>query len=214
VPLHAAPASLREKIISQAQREAPRTPVPMGSPEKTGFFGRFGWGLATGFASFAAIGAFAFAALLQVQVNDLESDNDSLESQVQSAGVEIEEQRDAISVLAATDVERVEMRPSVLRNNSSQVATYSWSSGHDRGYIFCENMPILAEDESYVVWLTYENADPVPIAQFWPTVDKCQAAIDLGSNRGRPKGIGISKETDSSGDDPSMPWLLYAEFQD
>jgi hypothetical protein len=205
---------LREKIITQAQRETPRTPVPMGSPEKQGFLGRIGWGVATGFAGFAAIGAFAFAAFLQVQVDDLEGDKTSLEGQVQTADEEIDVQNAAITVLAASDTQKTEMEASVVRGVQPAVATYSWSPSHDRGFISCENMPALTEGEHFTVWLTFEEGAPVPIGNFTPTVDKCQAALDLGG-RGRPKGVGITREqTNSSGNDPNFPWLLFAEFEE
>lgn len=212
VPIQEPPARLREKIITQAQRETQRTPVPIGSPDKQGFFGRIGWGLATGFAGFAAVGAFAFAAFLQVQVDDLEGENSDLETQVQTSEEEIGVQNAALTVLAAADTRKVEMDSDFVRGVQPAVATYSWSPSHESGFILCENMPELAEGEQFTVWLTFESGDPIPIASFTPTAEKCHAALDLGG-RGRPKGIGITKEQEgSSGSDPNFPWVLFTEF--
>lgn len=207
-----APLRLRERIVTQAQREMPRVRTPQAAGHRSGV-GRFGWRLATGALGVATLGAFAFAAFLQVQMEDLRDEKDSLESQVATSGEEIEQQQQVLAVLAAADAQKVPMEPSA-RAQTAATGTYNWSETSGWGYIFCDGLPDLAEGEVFTVWLTFVNDDPESIGSFVLEGGGCQAALGLKGASSRPKGIGITKERVGASGEPNTPWLLYALFEE
>jgi hypothetical protein len=225
VPITEAPAALGTRIISQAQREAGRETVEIRAESGTGFFGRFGFALpaAGGMFAGATAAVLAFALVVQGDLNDLRSENEALETQLQAstfqleqdlqqADSELEGQQAIVDVL--TDDSRQEVAMHSTRSNTPAEAEYAWSPSALAGYLNCQGLPKLPPGEVYQLWFTVDGED-YPVQQFVVSDGSCQVAVDLAALGELPTGIGLSVESALSVvDRPSRGWLLYAGIGD
>ena len=81
VGIEAAPARLRDRVLSQAEREGRRERGFWGIRQALGR----GWPALAGAVAAAGVAALAFAAVLQLEVNDLRDENDEMAFQLQSS---------------------------------------------------------------------------------------------------------------------------------
>jgi hypothetical protein len=136
----------------------------------------------------------------------------SLGQQLETAGNELAEQRELVTVLADGNRQEVEV------DSSSQavdaVAYYTWSPSSGAGYVRCENMPKLPPGQVYQLWVRADDVN-YPLSAFQSYDGSCQILIDMGFLSGEPSGIGISVENAPGGTrKPADGWLLYARFPD
>jgi len=204
VPIEHAPRHLGDRIMAQAEREsAAGTPLPV-------------WGrlrltrrVAVRVVAFAGVAALAFSAFLQVQLSDLRDDKDNLQQQLSATTSELEQQRQIVAVLSASDSRKVAME-AALRSQAESV--YNWSRDNAAGFIVCRNFPAPPEGSVYQIWFTTEG-HAEPVATFVPQDGGCQIPMDMSRMDWRPMGIGISVEPQSGSERPSRRWFSYASFE-
>jgi len=203
VPIQAAPPHLGDRLISRARREDTTPSAPVWQRLRPGW--RAGVGAA------AAAGAFAlvFGAFLQVQLSGLRGDNDELAEQLNAASSGLEQQRQIVAVLSASDTEKLPMDAAALRSQAESV--YNWSRDSAAGFILCSNFPALPEESVYQVWFT-TSGQAEPIATFLPQDGGCQIPMDMSRLDWRPGGIGISIEPAGGSEQPTRGWFAYAAF--
>jgi anti-sigma-K factor RskA len=206
VPIHRAPDRLRRRLMSRAQSEDARA-------DRRPFLERFhfAWRPALAGLGVAGVVALAFASTLQVQMSDLRGDKNELAQQLSEASSEIEQQRQVVAVLSASDSEKIPMDAATLRTDAESV--YNWSRETDAGFIVCNNFPALPDGQVYQVWLTRAGRAE-SVATFLPHADGgCQIPMDMSRLDWRPEGIGISVEPEGGSERPTRGWFAYATFQ-
>jgi hypothetical protein len=157
-----------------------------------------------------AVGALFFASLLQVQVAGLRGDKNEIAQELTAASTQLEQQRQIVAVLSASDSEKIPMDSAALRSQAESV--YNWSRDSDAGFIVCNNFPALPTGQVYQVWFTTAGRVE-PVATFVPHADGgCQIPMDMSRIEWRPDGIGISIEPEGGSSSPSRGWFAYAAF--
>jgi anti-sigma factor (TIGR02949 family) len=210
VPIHQAPPGLRERLMAQAERE--RRGVVAAVERRPSLWERLRPGLRTTAraAAVAGVVALVFSGFLQVQMSGLRGDKNDLQDQLSVASTEIEQQRQIMSVLSASDTRKVPIEASTT--NSSAESVYNWSRANDTGFIVCSDFPSLPSGSVYQAWFTAEGRSAEPIATFVPQDGGCQIPIDMSRLAWRPAGIGISVEQEGGSVTPSSSWFAYATF--
>ena len=212
VPIRRAPDHLRRRIMTRAQLDyarADRRPLlPRLRPT---------WRSAVGALGVAAVGALFFASLLQVQVTGLRGDKNEIAQQLTAASTQLEQQRQIVAVLSASDSEKIPMDAAAFRSQaeSSQAeSVYNWSRDNDAGFIVCDNFPALPPGQVYQVWFT-TTGRVEPVATFVPYADGgCQIPMDMTRVDWRPQGIGISIEPEGGSSRPPRGWFAFASFNE
>ena len=207
VPIRPASDQLRRRIMARAQtddaRAERRSLLPRLRPT---------WRSAVGALGVAAVGSLFFASLLQVQVTDLRGDKNEITQQLTAASTELEQQRQIVAVLSASDSEKIPMNSAALRSEAESV--YNWSRDSAAGFIVCNNFPALPPAQVYQVWFTTTGRIE-PVATFVPHADGgCQIPMDMTRVDWRPEGIGISIEPEGGSSRPSQGWFAYASFNE
>ena len=207
VPIRPAPDHLRRRIMARAQiddtRGERRTLLPRLRPT---------WRSAVGALGVAAVGTLFFASLLQVQVTGLRGDKNEIAQQLTAASTELEQQRQIVAVLSASDSEKLPMDAAALRSQAESV--YNWSRDSAAGFIVCNDFPALEAGQVYQVWFT-TTGRVEPVATFVPYADGgCQIPMDMSRIEWRPDGIGISIEPEGGSSSPSRGWFAYASFNE
>jgi anti-sigma-K factor RskA len=206
VPIHEAPARVRDRLIAQARREGIVTHrLPLWQRLRPG------WRTTVRAVGLAGVVALAFSAFLQVQMSGLRGDKNDLVQQLTATGAELEQQRQAVAVLSAADVKKVPMEAATISSRAESV--YNWSRANDTGFIVCHNFPPVPAGSVYQVWLTAESGPAEPVATFVPQDGGCQIPMDMSRLDWRPAGIGISVEPEGGSVRPSSRWFAYASFQ-
>jgi anti-sigma factor RsiW len=207
--VHIRPASdqLRRRIMARAQtddaRAERRSLLPRLRPT---------WRSAVGALGVAAVGSLFFASLLQVQVTGLRGDKNEISQQLTAASTELEQQRQIVAVLSASDSEKIPMNSAALRSEAESV--YNWSRDNAAGFIVCNNFPALPAAQVYQVWFT-TTGHVEPVATFVPHADGgCQIPMDMTRVDWRPAGIGITIEPEGGSSRPSHGWFAYASFNE
>lgn len=206
VPIRHAPDRLRRRIMRRAEAEdRAAEPAPLLRrlwPSRRPAIAGLG---------LAAI-ALVLASVLQFQLSDLRGDRDQLAQELNAASTEIEQQRQIVAVLSASDAEKVPMQAAALRTGAESV--YNWSRESAAGFVVCNNFPALPADQVYQVWFSFSNRVE-PVATFVPHADGgCQIPMDLSRVISRPQGIGITIEpAGASSIRPSDGWFAYAAFE-
>ena len=150
------------------------------------------WRSAVGALGVAAVSALFFASLLQVQVTGLRGDRNDIAQELTAASTALEQQRQIVAVLSASDSEKIPMDSAALRSQAESV--YNWSRDTAAGFIVCNNFPALPPGEVYQIWFT-RTGHVEPVATFVPHADGgCQIPMDMTRVDWRPGGIGISIE--------------------
>ena len=200
--LQKAPPSLRSRVLARTERR--RWPALPPFPMRL----RWLWPAATGALAAGAVAALAFALVLQAEVNDLRGDKDRLASDVQNAGGILEEQRQLMAVLAAPDVQQINLQPA--DPSSEALAVYYWSRSTRTGALLSHNLPPLREGQLYHAWLrTGDEVYDAGSFEAWNGVG--QLSMDIKDVAGRPVGIGVSIE-DAAGAEQPPEMFLFAEF--
>src|SRR5439155_1056 len=120
---------------------------------------------------------------------------------------ELEQQRQIVAVLSASDTQKVAMEPASLRSEAESV--YNWSQNNAAGFVVCRNFPALSRGRVYQVWLvTGDRAEPV--ATFLPQDGSCQIPMDMSRMNWHPEGIAISVEPQGGSRTQTRPWFSYA----
>ena len=219
IPMKEAPARLENRIMREAEREK----VHIRTQPRPGLFQRLRWTWPATAATFGAVSAvaLAFAAFLQVQVQDLRDDRNLLQEQVRAANVQLtqqlinadtEQQQQKIFNAVFADPSAVKL-PVTPTSETGAAANYNWSPTAQKGFVTCSNLPPLPAGKVYQVWFTAQNK-ATPMATFRPSYDgTCRVTMDLSNLDGQPAGIGISREDfPGSADRPTTPWLMYAHL--
>ena len=208
IPIKEAPPRVRERLLEQAGRD-----VVVGS--RVPLLERLhpGRRLTARVAALggAGVAALVFAALLQFQMSALRGDNGDLEEQLSAASTELEQQRQIVAVLSASDARKMPMEAATISSPAESV--YNWSRQNRSGFIVCSNFPALPGSNVYQVWLTAEDGPAEPVATFVPQDGYCQIPMDMSRLDWRPAGIGISIEPEGGSERPSSRWFAYADFQ-
>jgi len=206
VPIEEAPPRLRGRLMAQAGGES-------GAPARLPAWQRLrpSWRMTVRAVGLAGVVALAFSAFLQVQMNGLRGDKNNLEQQLTATDTELEQQRQIVSVLSASDTRKVPMDAAAIRTQAGSV--YHWSPENDTGFIVCHNFPPLPQGSVYQVWFTAQAGPAEPVATFAPQDGGCQIPMDMSRLDWRPSGIGISVEPEGGSARPSSRWFAYAEFQ-
>jgi anti-sigma-K factor RskA len=207
VPMRPAPDHLRRRIMTRAQLDDARG-------ERRSFLPKLRptWRSAVGALGVAAVGALFFASLLQVQVTGLRGDKNEISQQLTAASTELEQQRQIVAVLSASDSEKIAMNSAALRSEAESV--YNWSRDSAAGFIVCSDFPALPPSQVYQVWFT-TTSRVEPVATFVPHADGgCQIPMDMTRVEWRPAGIGISIEPEGGSSRPSSGWFAYASFNE
>lgn len=207
VPIHPAPDHLRRRVMARAQMDEARGERRHLLPRL-----RPSWRSAVGALGVAAVGALFFASLLQVQVAGLRGDKNEIAQELTAASTEIEQQRQIVAVLSASDSEKIPMDSATFRSQAESV--YNWSRDSAAGFIVCNNFPALPPGQVYQIWFT-TTGRVEPVATFVPHADGgCQIPMDMTRVDWRPEGIGISIEPEGGSSRPSRGWFAYASFDD
>jgi anti-sigma-K factor RskA len=207
VPMHRAPDDLRRRVMARAQMDEARA-------ERRHFLPRLRptWRSAVGAMGVAAVGALFFASLLQVQVAGLRGDKNQIAQELTAASTQLEQQRQIVAVLSASDSEKIPMDSAALRSQAESV--YNWSRDSAAGFIVCNNFPALPPGQVYEIWFT-TTARVEPVATFVPHADGgCQIPMDMSRIEWRPGGIGISIEPEGGSSSPTRGWFAYASFDE
>ncbi|TMF06554.1 MAG: hypothetical protein E6I38_10260 [Chloroflexi bacterium] len=203
VRIEEAPSGLRDRIVARAEREGAEVPpwrrlIPSRRTS-------------TRTLAFGGVAALVFAVFLQAQLSNLRGDKDELRDQLSVTSSELEQQRQIVAVLSASDTQKVAMEPASLRSQAESV--YNWSQNNAAGFVVCRNFPALSRGRVYQVWLvTGDRAEPV--ATFLPQDGSCQIPMDMSRMNWRPEGIAISVEPASGSSRPTKPFFSYAWFNE
>ena len=206
VPLRRAPDRLRRRVMTSAQKNDAGDARPRLLDRL-----RLSWRPAAAGLGTAGIAAVLVASLLQVQLSDLRGDKNQLAQQLTAASTEIEQQRQIVAVLSASDSEKVPMNAAALRTQAESV--YNWSRDSAAGFIVCSNFPTPPAGYVYQVWFTTSNSAE-SVATFLPHADGgCQIPMDMSRVEWRSEGIGISIEPEGGSAQPTRGWFAYASFE-
>jgi Anti-sigma-K factor rskA, C-terminal/Putative zinc-finger len=207
VPLKRAPDHLRRRIMSQAQLEEARDERRVLFPRL-----RLNWRSAVGALGTAAVAALLFSSVLQVQVIGLRDDNSQISQQLNAASTELDQQRQIVAILSASDSQKIPMDAASARSQAESV--YNWSRDTDAGFVVCDNFPALPAGQVYQVWFT-TTGRAEPVVSFVPNEDGgCQIPLDLSRVNSRTEGIGISIEPEGGRSRPSRGWFAFASFNE
>ncbi len=201
VPLHRASASLRSRLLARVGvRVGEEVAPPRAMPA---------WGIrALAFASPAlavvVLGAFAWAAALQNQVNDLQGENDRLALNVaegergmaqvrQELAGAVEAQRSMFGLLqdqrqlatAVMDPEAQEVALAAAPGHEPVSGRYVWSPEYDMGVFLANNLPVLPFDLTYQLWRV-QDGSAESIGMFRPLSDGTASLLLHDSNLAGP----------------------------
>jgi len=206
VPIHEAPARVRDRLMAQAKREGIVTHrLPLWQRLQPG------WRSTARAVGLAGVVALVFAGFLQVQMSGLRGDKNNLEQLLTATDTELEQQRQVVAVLSASDTRKVPMDDATIRSQAGSV--YHWSPETDTSFIVCHNFPPVPAGSVYQVWFTAESEPAEPVATFVPQDGGCQIPMDMSRLDWRPTGIGISVEPEGGSERPPSRWFAYASFQ-
>jgi anti-sigma-K factor RskA len=207
VAMRRAPDHLRRRIMSRAPMEDARGERRALLPRL-----RPTWRSAVGALGVASLVALVFASLLQVQMIGLRGDKNDIARQLNATSTELEQQRQIVAILSASDSQKIPMNAAAVRNQAESV--YNWSRDSAAGFVVCNNFPALPPGQVYQVWFTTVGRVE-PVATFVPRADGgCQIPMDMSRVEWRPGGIGISIEPEGGSSRPSRGWFAYASFDE
>jgi hypothetical protein len=205
VPLRRAPDRLRRRVMISAQKND-------AGNDRRRLLDRFrpSWRPAAVGLGVGGLAAILFVSLLQFQLSDLRGDKNQLAQQLTAASTEIDQQRQIVAVLSASDSEKLPMQAAALRTEAESV--YNWSRDSAAGFIVCNDFPYPPLGQVYQVWFT-TSGSAESVATFLPHADGgCQIPMDMSRVDWRPQGIGISIEPEGGSDRPTRGWFAYASF--
>lgn len=208
IPIQSPPEYLEGRVMKQAEvQRRPAAPAGAGG----GFFSRLrvGWPATAGALAVASVAALAFAALLQVQLTDLRDDKEGLEAQVQADSQVLSDMQEIMTVAFSDDLSTTELA-AVSTAGISGSALYGWSRKHLSGFIICQDLPPLEEDQVFQAWF-HAGENVVNAGTFRSEDGTCHLPVELSSSMPL-SGFGISIEPEGGSARPSSGWLMYADF--
>lgn len=217
VPIEQASSRLAERVVAAARRDK----AGVRTEPKPSIFQRLHvtWPATAGVLGIASVAAIMFSTALQMQVDDLKSENSRLSAEVQDTTITLQrqlaqtdsvlqDQQTLVAVLADDGAEAIK----VDATGKDAAAYYTWSPATGKGFIRCEEMPALAPGKIYEAWVKV-GAENYPIGTFNSTDGSCQLTTDLSFLSKRPSGIGISIESIPGAlEEPTEGWMLYTHF--
>jgi len=203
VDIEPAPAPLRQRVFATAERGLSRGRARAAI--RRGFGRR--WPAAAGALAAAAVAALVFAAVLQVEMNDLRDENDDLAQRAANLDSLVAEQRQLMAVLTAPDSKELVMH--ATSPEAEAVGVYYWSRQTGKGFLVSNNLPDLGEDRVYQVWVVVDET-PISAGTFESWEGIGQKAMDLATIEGRPDGIGVTIEAAGGSDQPTDEMVLFA----
>lgn len=166
VPLHAAPSSLKARVLAGAS-------VPQARPSRPRPPAWKYWPSAAAAVAVIGIGIGAWGVNAQNELNDLEDSQavalasaSTAESQYATVSTQLVMASDVNSELAETQdaVTEIVTQPDALRVSmegtgeaEDSSARYVWSSDAGMGSLVARSLPPLDEDKTYCLWLVYET---------------------------------------------------------
>ena len=224
VNIEPAPAHLEHRIMNQAERE--RGPILVREPRVSIWERlRVPWRATAGAFGVASVAALAVSGVLAMQMQDLRSDNDTLESQLQATTFDLQErvqladtqianqqsaQQTILTVLSDSD--REEAAAEAWTRGKQAKAYYTWSPGNGRGFMVCEDLPPLDAGQVFQIWLVADG-DVYAMRPFLSTDGTCQVTMETGMLGVTPTGIGLTIEDNAGAPKyPSDGFVLYAHF--
>jgi len=157
----------------------------------------------------AAVAVAAFAAVLQIQMNDLREENGRLLQQMEDSQRLLAQQGQMVAVLAAADVQELDLRPTSAA--SQAVAVYYWSRASRRGFLVGNNLPPLQQGQVYQAWLVTDSRTP-SAGTFEGWNGTAQLPMDLSTLDQPPKAIAVSIEQTGGSQQPSGPLILWGDL--
>lgn len=209
IPIEAPPEYLENRVMTQA--EVQRRPAAAGAA-RTGLFERLnlGWSATAGALAIASVVALVFAAALQVQLTDIRGENNDLEDQLQADARVVNDMQDILTVAFSDDLSTTELAAASTGAVGAGTALYGWSRKHLSGFIICDDLPALGEDQVYQAWFN-AGEDVVPAATFSAEDGTCHIPVQLSSAMPLT-GFGISIEPAGGSSRPSSAWVMYSSF--
>jgi hypothetical protein len=217
VRIETPPAQLEQRIRSQAERDLVR------KPERGLSWLRLGgspWPATAGAFGAVSIFALIISGLLLFEVRDMRDENDNLQTQIQAAAFnfqqnseltasQLAEQETIVSILSDGEHKELEMK---ARGGSASHAYYTWSSQKGMGALLCDGLPALEPGKVFMIWLKTGDED-VAMRPFISNDGKCRVTMDLGFVHEAPDGIGITIE-DAQADTSTRnnSWFMYGQF--
>jgi len=204
VAIHEAPASLRDRILSQVERDRGRERGIQRLRQAV----RRVWPVSIGAVAVAGVAALVFAAVLQFEVNELQDDNSDLARQIQSSGAVLNEQQQMLAVLTSPDMQELSLEAVAAESEAS--AVYYWSRASQRGVLVCNNLPGVQEGQVYQAWLLKDGE--------WRSAGNLehfggisQLSMDLSGLHGPPEAIAVSVEGPGGAADRPSGQMLFME---
>lgn len=210
IPIETPPEYLERRVMAQAEVQRP----PAVATASGGLFSRLnlGWPATAGALAVASVVALAFAAVLQVQLTDIRSENDDLQTKVQADASVIDDMQEIMTVAFSDDVDTTELAAVSGAALGAGTALYGWSRKHLSGFILCDDLPTLGDENVYQAWFHAGDA-VVSAATFAADDGTCHIPVHLSSEMPLT-GFGISIEPTGGSSSPSSDWLMYASFGD
>ncbi|MCH8920282.1 MAG: anti-sigma factor, partial [Chloroflexi bacterium] len=131
----------------------------------------------------------------------------TISTEIESAGERLTEQQQIMAVIASPDVQEVSL--DATDHTTSAGAVYQWSNSAGTGALLCNNLPALQEGQEYMVWfLTQDHSYAAGSFQTWDGIG--QLTMDLEDLPELPVAIGVSVEHVDAREPGQM--FLLAEF--
>jgi anti-sigma factor RsiW len=197
------PRSLRARVLAEAAATRPGAGSPASLLRRL-------MPAAAALATAGAAATLAFAFVLQAEVNDLNSDKDALEAEVQAADARLDQQQETMAVLVSPDAQTVSLE--AVEPGLNATATYHWSASGEKGVLVCDGLRDLDEGEVYKVWLVTDEGNH-ELADFRAWRDGgYQASMSTAGIEEAPVGIGVSVEAQDGATEPSA-MILWADLR-
>jgi anti-sigma-K factor RskA len=205
VPLEEPREGLRQRIITQAQREA----EPAAEPTQTGR----GWRLprlaAVGatFVALAAVGALSWSL---VETHNLRSDYNDVQRQATVTSQRANIATQLVNIVSRPDWESEAMLTSGLAAAAGASAYYLWTRDGKLGAIVCRDLPDPPEGKIYQLWITC-GPEPMDGGTFTAWEGQCQHIVSLKCTSPL-SGVDVSVEPEGGSASPSDEIVLTASF--
>ncbi len=186
VPLHRASASLRSRLLA---RVAPRAVEEPASAPAIPRWGVRALAFASPVLALVVVGVFAWAVVLQNQMNDLRGDNDlmamnlaagerSISEVRQELAAAVDSQQSMFNLLdeqrrlaaAVLDPQAQAVELTASPEHGSIRGRYVWSPEYGLSVFLASNLPVLPLDLTYQLWLV-QGDQARPIGTFRPLSD-------------------------------------------
>ena len=223
VPMRAAGSSLKSRVMASARV---LTPLPAGARVGVSQW----WRTASGVAACVALAAISWGTVMQLRAGDLESDRSQLRtSATEQAGQfgilradydqtvsdqdllaqTVATQNEVLDVVFEPDVQWTTLQGTDMAPAAS--ARCAWSRQKALGAMIAQNLPPPGEDETYTMWLIYEDD--------WISAGTVQVdeqgrgrlvmrKLWGNQNHGRLLGFAVTLEESHDAEEPSLQLAL------